>query len=102
MPQGSKYQNQRKSKTPPHVPAKYVRLAAGLTLEAVAARIKAQTNRQYSVGAISAIESGTRGGSPELMEAYEAALGLPPGTIRIDYIPRAPRGVHAQRDEAAE
>lgn len=87
----SKYQNQRESKTPPHVPLKYVRLAANLSIDDVIASIQEETGRRYTRGAISAIENGHRGASSEILEAFELAYKLPLGSISTDYVPRPPR-----------
>lgn len=96
MSQGSRYRTQRKRHTPPYVPLKYVRLAAGLTLDQVAAKIKTATGSQYTAGALSAMENGLRGVSSDLLTGLEIALSLPAGTIQVDYIPRAPRGKRAR------
>jgi hypothetical protein len=88
----SKYRGQRGTKVPPHVPIKYFRLAANLSIDAVIARIHAETGRTYSRGSISAIENGHRGASSEILEAMELAYCLPLGSILTDYVPRAPRG----------
>jgi hypothetical protein len=91
MAQGSKYLNQRKPKTPPHVPLKYVRLAAGFSLESVSDTIHDATGRRYGKGTLSAIENGLRGASQELLEALEVAYNLPAGAISTTYAPRAQR-----------
>lgn len=40
-------------------------------------------------GALSAIESGLRGISAELLDALNDVYGFSPGTITTDYVPRA-------------
>lgn len=87
----AKYRQQREAKVPPHVPIKYVRLAANLSIDSVIERIKEETGRLYTRGAISAIENGHRGASSEILEALEVAYELPVGSITTTYIPRAPR-----------
>lgn len=81
---------------PPHVPIKYVRLAANLSIDDVLARIKEETGRLYTRGAISAIENGHRGASSEILEALEIAYDLPVGSISTSYIPRPPRVKRSQ------
>ncbi|MGE2733793.1 helix-turn-helix domain-containing protein [Mycolicibacterium vaccae] len=94
-----RYQTQRKPKTSPHVPIKYVRLAAKLSIDEVIARIEDRTGRRYTRGAISAIENGHRGASSEVLEALEEAYELPLGAISTDYVPRAPRGRRATEEQ---
>lgn len=96
----SKYQSQREPKTPPHVPVKYLRVAANLSIDAVIDRIHEETGRRYTRGAISAIENGHRGASCEVLEALEAALSLPIGAISTDYEPRPQRGVQPEEVSA--
>lgn len=73
------------------MPIKYIRLAAQLSLEEVSGAIAEETGRVYGKGTLSAIESGMRGASSELLEALEAAYHLPAGSIKTEYTPRAPR-----------
>lgn len=73
------------------MPLKFVRIAAGLTLEDVSVRIAGRTGRRYGKGTLSAIESGMRGASVEVLSALEAVYHLPAGSIRTDYVPRAAR-----------
>lgn len=100
MATGSKYENQRKPKVPPHVSIKYIRLAAGLSIDAVIAKIRDETGRTYTRGAISAIENGHRGASSEILEALESAYGLPVGSISTSYVPRAPRVKQPEREDS--
>lgn len=87
----SKYHDQRELKVPPHVPIKYIRLAAKLSIDDVIAKIETETGRRYTRGSISAIENGHRGASFEILEALEAAYSLPVGAISTNYAPQAPR-----------
>lgn len=88
MPQ---YDKQRAARTPPHVSLRALRRASNLTLEQVAESVtevlgpKAKVNR----GTISAIESGLRGASSQMLRALEVAYGLDPGDIDTSYVPRA-------------
>lgn len=97
----SKYERQRQAKVPPHVPIKYVRLAANLSIDAVIDRIRKETGRLYTRGAISAIENGHRGASSEILEALEIAYELPVGSITTTYIPRAPRVRRPDEEQVA-
>lgn len=81
----------RAPKAPPCVPIRYVRQAANLTLDEVSLRLKETTGRIYGKGTLSAVESGMRGASSELLEALEVAYDLPAGSIQTEYQPRAPR-----------
>lgn len=75
---------------PPHVPLRALRKVADLTVEEVAAKVAevlgldAPLNR----GTISAIETGKRGASRQMLDAIAVAYGLEPGTITTDYGPR--------------
>lgn len=89
----SKYTDQpppRVPRTPPHVPLRALREAMGLTLDQVIGRI----NQEFpeltpSRGSISAIESGARGASAQMLRALAVSYGLTPGSITTDYEPRA-------------
>lgn len=84
------YDKQRATKTPPHVTLKGIRKATGMTLDQVAQAVnevvggKAKVNR----GTISAIESGIRGASVQMLDAMAVAYGMEPGDIVTDYEPR--------------
>lgn len=88
------YDKQRQPKSPPHISLRAVRAASGLTLDQVAATVteilgieppKSPVNR----GTISAIESGLRGASSEMLDAIAVAYGFQPGDITTNYVPRA-------------
>lgn len=81
----------RQPKPPPHVPIRYLRIAAKLTIDDVIARISAETGHAYSRGAISAVENGHRGASSDLLQALELVYDLPPGAIDTAYTPRLRR-----------
>ena len=81
----SKYEAARKMRTPPHVSIRTLRMVAGLTLDQLIARMEEATGRSYSRGAMSAVESGLRGASAELVEALELAYGLDAGSIDTNY-----------------
>lgn len=82
--------NQRPKRTPPHVPVHILRKALGLSLEAATKRIGEVSGKEApSKGSLSAVETGMRGASAELIAAMEEAYGLDPGTITTDYLPRA-------------
>lgn len=84
-----KYTQQRKRVTTPHVPIKGLRIAAGLTIDQLAAKLAVYTDRPYTRGAISAVELGHRGASPELLAALERVYGLDPGFISTSYEPKS-------------
>lgn len=87
----SMYDSKRDRRKPPQVSVKYLRLARRETLDDVLDQVKELTNREYTRGALSAVENGHRGASLDLLDALEKVYGLPPRSISIDYIPSPPR-----------
>lgn len=87
----TKYDKQRVPRTPPHIPLGALRNAAGLTLDEVCRRVSEQLDdgRGLTRGALSAIEHGHRGASPDVLAALEVAYGLRVGDITTDYQPRS-------------
>lgn len=85
------YNSQRQPKTPPHVTLRGVRKASGLTLEQVAAAVTEilGTDTPINRGTISAIESGVRGASTQMLDALALAYDMEPGDIVTDYQPRS-------------
>lgn len=66
---------------------------SGLTLEQVAAAVTdileiQPPEKAVTRGAISAIESGLRGASVQMLDAIAVAYGLEPGDLTTDYAPR--------------
>lgn len=86
----SKYPPQRPKKTPPHVSLKALRKATSLTHEQVCNAVAEATEGRVTLtrGALSAIESGTRGASIDVLHALELAYGLDEGDISTAYQPR--------------
>lgn len=89
------------SKNRREVPAPIVSLAAvrgshRLTQDAVAEGVAAITNKSFTKGALSAIETGHRGASAETLRALETVLNLPGGSLQVSYTPS-----HARRKLAA-
>ena len=83
------YDNQRPSRTPPHVSLINLRAAVGITLDEVCRRIGEEfPELKPTRGAVSAIEHGHRGASVQMLAALCAAYGLPAGAITTDYEPR--------------
>lgn len=58
---------------------------AGLTLDQLIARLDEAAGFKFTRGAMSAVESGLRGASTELVRALELAYGLDEGTIDTKY-----------------
>lgn len=83
-----RYAKQRARKTPPHISLKAHRIALGLSLDQVAERVVENTGDRPTKGTLSAIESGLRGVSADLLAALEDAYSLPAGSITTDYEPR--------------
>lgn len=85
---GSKYDNQRAPKNPPHFALKHARAIAGITAEELCRRIREEDpTLNPTRGTISLIESGSRGASPRMLAAICAAYGLPPDALETDYKP---------------
>lgn len=64
---------------------------AGLTIDGLIERIYDLTEQRVTRGAISAIERGHRGASPDLLRAMEMAFDIRPGEIVTDYEPNPSR-----------
>ena len=84
----AKVGHRRPKRTPPHVPIKALRLVANWTLDDEADALAQRLDSRPTRGALSAIESGTRGASPEILRALEDVYGLEPGMVTTDYRPR--------------
>lgn len=85
----------RPSRTPPHVPIGALRAVTDTTLDELAIGIAEILTEEAgevvaapSRGTLSAIESGRRGASAELLFAIEKFYRLTPGTITTAYRPR--------------
>lgn len=89
---GQERQNIRERKSPPHVSLRDVRVASQMSLDDLRERMRDVTGREISNGTLSAVETGQRGASRELLSDLEAALGLPHGSISTTYLPRHERG----------
>lgn len=85
-----RYSSQRQPKTPPHATLRGVRKASGMTLDQVAAAVTdvLGANPAINRGTISAIESGIRGASVQMLDALAVAYGMEPGDIVTNYEPR--------------
>lgn len=92
MPIGAKHSQKRGERralrTPPHIPIRALRLALDITLDEVAVGVEEILGERPSRGTLSAIETGHRGASPELLSALEEFYRLDPGTISTTYRPR--------------
>lgn len=86
--QPAKVAQRRIKRTPPHVPLGALRHVARITLDELGAAIGEITGERPTRGALSAIESGTRGASAETLRAIEQVYGLQPGSITTAYRPR--------------
>lgn len=83
----------RAKRTAPHATLKGVRKASGMKLEQVAEAVNAVLGPKSKVnrGTISAIESGIRGASVQMLDAMAVAYGMEPGDLVTDYEPRLGR-----------
>lgn len=87
----SRYSTQRQRKAPPVVSLRALRLVSGKTLdevcEAVTDSLRESSGNPdrapFTRGAMSAIETGTRGASPEVLAALEFAYGLTSGSLTV-------------------
>lgn len=91
MPQ-TDYDKQRKRVTPPQLSLASLRISQRRTQEEVRREVEVILGKSFTAGAMSAIESGTRGASAEVLAALETALRLRPGDLVTDYEPS-----HARR-----
>jgi len=87
--QPRRYDRQRAKVTPPHVTLGDLRAATGMTLDAVCERLEEATGITLTRGALSAIESGTRGASAPILAGLSIAYGLRLNAITTDYTPRS-------------
>lgn len=62
---------------------------AGWDLDDVADRVEEITGDRPTRGTLSAVESGARGASSELLTALEQAYQMPAGSLTTDYRPRS-------------
>lgn len=85
------YAKQRAKTTPPHVSLRALRVALHLKQDEVCHRVQAITGKSFTTGALSAIENGHRGASPETLAALTQALGLADGDLVVNYEPTHPR-----------
>lgn len=85
------YTKQRAPKTAPHATLRGLRKASGMTLEQVADAVNEVLGARSKVnrGTISAIESGLRGASVQMLDAIAVAYGMEPGDLVTDYEPRS-------------
>lgn len=87
MANHSRYQ-QRERVTPPHVSLRTLRKACGLTLDRVCELVGEETGKPLTRGALSAIESGLRGASADVLRGLAHAYDLDPGDFETHYEPR--------------
>lgn len=77
--------------TPPHAALSDLRKVSGLTLDEVAEKVAKVLGLDHPLnrGTISAIETGKKGASRQMLDAIAVAYGLAPGRLTTDYEPRA-------------
>lgn len=89
-----RYSQQREKRTPPHITLRQHRLdlqkktGDDWDLDFICDRVEEITGDRPARGTMSAIETGVRGVSAELLCALEQAYELPSGAITTDYAPR--------------
>jgi transcriptional regulator with XRE-family HTH domain len=84
----TKYTNQRPKVQPPVAALAVLRRSHAMTQPDVVARIKEATGRIYTVGALSALEGGHRGGSAQFLTDVAAVFGLEADDLWTSYVPR--------------
>lgn len=72
---------------PPFVDLASVRRLVGLTQTDVCAKVEAVIGKTFTKGALSAIETGQRGASPEVLAALQTALGIHAGDLQTAWEP---------------
>lgn len=84
------YPAPRPTRTPPHISLRNLRRVSGLTLEQVCEAVTEITgsSKPMTRGALSAIETGLRGPSQQVLDALAVAYGLDPGDLVTDFEPR--------------
>ena len=85
----TKYERQRPRVQAPAVGLSALRRSHGLTQADVLDRIADTTGRRHTVGALSALEGGHRGGSAQFLADIAAVFGLDAADIWTTYEPRA-------------
>lgn len=83
--------------TPPHISLAGLRIRLGLKQTDVCHQVAVILGKSFTKGALSAIETGHRGASAEVLDALHVALGLRPGDLVTSYDPSHSR----RKDEAA-
>lgn len=87
----SRYANQRPKLQPPAVLLPILRKSHNLTQPEVLDRIHENTGRTYTVGALSAVETGHRGASAQMLADIAEVFGLDAADLFTTYEPRAAR-----------
>jgi hypothetical protein len=81
---------------PPFVGLAGIRRLVGLKQHEVCAKVEAILGKSFTTGALSAIEKGHRGASPEVLGAIQTALGIHPGDLETAWEPS-----HSRRKSVA-
>lgn len=84
---GDPKKHQRETRQPPFVSLVGIRNMRGLKGREVCARVGEITGKGFTLGALSAIENGHRGASPEVLAALEQALDIPAGSLITSWEP---------------
>lgn len=83
---------QRAKVPPPHVPIGVLRAVSGKTLEYVVTqmnRLDPDRIRPWTTGGLSAVETGHRGASPEMLVLLARVFQIDPALIDTAYTPRS-------------
>lgn len=92
MPLHTGMTTKQPAKTPPVASLRSLRIASRQTLEAVAESVSDLLDQKVSRGTLSAIETGARGASIQMLNALAVTYGLEPGDLYTpDYDPRSSR-----------
>lgn len=99
MPQ-TRYDKQREKRPAPVVSLAGIRIRLGMTQREVCEKVSLILGKSFTVGALSALEKGHRGASPETLSAIQVALGLRPGDLTVPYEPSHSRRKQIEEDAA--
>lgn len=91
----------RDLRQPPFVELAGVRRLLGLKQSEVCDKIAVLIGKSFTVGALSAIETGQRGASPEVLSAIQTALGIHAGDLHTAWEPSHSRRKGDVQDPAA-
>lgn len=91
----------RDLRQPPFVELAGIRRLLGLKQAHICEKVAVLIGKSFTVGAFSAIETGQRGASPEVLAAIQTALGLHAEDLKTSWAPSHSRRKAEVEDPAA-